>query len=361
MIRKISIVNPRQDVYTDEGNRIIEIFDTKTGYYERHTFNEGGLETDQDAFMRDMPGLIDIGIMGHCKNATFCKVGCYQGGKTSGAHMTLEDYKSIIDQVDQSVMQVALGGAGDPNDHPDFEKILEYTTDHGIVPNYTTSGIGVTSTVAELTKKYCGAVAVSWYNMPYTFKAIDLFRTAGCKTNIHYVLSRDSIDEATRRLLNDDFPKSINAVIFLLHKPVGKGSIDRVLDPNDPRLATFFSLVNKPHSFKIGFDSCSIPGVINYAPETDMNALDTCEGSRYSCYIHSDMVMVPCSFDQERRWGVSLRDYTISEAWHSPQFGGFRLKLQLSCPDCPSRSGCMGGCPVIPSIVLCNKEMRSVV
>ena len=54
-------------------------------------------------------------------------------------------------------------------------------------------------------KNYCGAVAVSFYsrlNDSYkesnenTIEAIDLLIAAGCKVNVHYVLSEETIDEA---------------------------------------------------------------------------------------------------------------------------------------------------------------------
>ena len=51
---------------------------------------------------------------------------------------------------------------------------------------------------------------------------------AGIKTNIHYVLGNNSIDEAIERLKNNDFSKGINAIIFLLHKPVGLGQENNV-------------------------------------------------------------------------------------------------------------------------------------
>lgn len=58
--------------------------------------------------------------------------------------------------------------------------------------------------------------------------------SAGGKTNIHYVLGYNSIDEAIERLRTNDFPLGINAVIFLLHKPVGQGSKKNVLKVGIP-------------------------------------------------------------------------------------------------------------------------------
>ena len=54
----------------------------------------------------------------------------------------------------------------------------------------------------------------------YTLRALDMLIKAGVTTNIHYVLSKRTIDEAIMRQDPHGFPEGINAVIFLLHKPV---------------------------------------------------------------------------------------------------------------------------------------------
>ena len=153
----------RKDIHQDPS--FVELFNTETGAYLRTgILDKDGHDTNEDPFMRKMPSLIDVGIMGRCKNAHLCTIGCYQGKRSDGKNMTLEDYKSIIDQVKDHVYQIALGGAGSPDEHENFEEILQYTVQNGIVPNYTTSGIGVTEDIARLTKAHCGAVAVSLYS-----------------------------------------------------------------------------------------------------------------------------------------------------------------------------------------------------
>ena len=72
------------------------------------------------------------------------------------------------------------------------------------------------------------------------------------------------------------------------------------------------------------------------------------------------MIMVPCSFDQERKYEVSLHDMTITEAWNSEQFELFRNKMCRACPGCEKKELCMGGCPLMPEIVFCNSEKRIV-
>jgi radical SAM protein with 4Fe4S-binding SPASM domain len=103
-------------------------------------------------------------------------------------------------------------------------------------------------------------------------------------------------------------------------------------------------------------DSCCVPGAIRFCKNVAPQALDTCEGARFSCYIGPDMVMVPCSFDQEKIYGVDLRTMTIEEGWNSPEFDRFRSIMQKACPDCQKRELCMGGCPLCPQIVLCDDK-----
>ncbi len=340
----------------------VSMFNPKTGAYVRTgILNEQGRDTGVDPFMASFPHLIDVGIMGHCihgKTGLCVKagIGCYQSGLTvDEPNMSPEDFSSIAEQCRGRVNQFALGGRGDPDQHDHFEKILEICRKNSIVPNYTTSGYGLTKEHAEISKIYCGAVAVSWYRSEYTLKAINILLIAGVKTNIHYVLGNNSIDEAIARLKNDDFPAGINSVIFLLHKPVGLGSKKNVLSPSDPRVAELYAQIDRGRRrFKVGMDSCCVPGIVNFCHNVIPEAIEPCEGGRFSCYIGPDLVMLPCSFDQPKQYGVSLREHTIEQAWNSPSFDQFRGVLQSRCPGCARRESCMGGCPLVPEIVLCN-------
>lgn len=367
--------------YIDKKNKFIEAFDRNSGQYIRTGVIKDGKDTEIDPFMRSFPGLLDIGIMGGCKAASqgLCKAGgarsgCYQGARPYNPDndMKLDDYKKIIDEgAKKGLMQVALGGAGNPNDHLYFEEICKYTREHGIVPNYTTAGVGLTQEAVDVTKKYCGAVAVSWYAQQFTVDALNMFISAGCKTNIHYVLSKETISEAISLLENHTLPyedkvmnfeeNQINAFIFLLYKPVGLGRIENMLTlaDNSDDIKKFFDLVtSKHHPFKIGFDSCSIPAVLNFSKNVNINSVDTCEGGRFSAYIAADMTMVPCSFDQQHKWGVSLKEHTVQEAWDSELFDDFRSHMKNACPNCSKRCNCMGGCPIKNEIVLCNSNDR---
>ena len=133
-----------------------------------------------------------------------------------------------------------------------------------------------------------------------------------------------------------------------------------MLSVNDARVGELFAEIDKRHPFKVGMDSCNVPGAIKFCKNIAPESLDTCEGGRYSCYIGADMVMVPCSFDQDRHFEVSLKNMNIEEAWNSERFDNFRERMHKACPKCKKYSLCMGGCPLMPEIVFCNSREREI-
>lgn len=347
----------------DTKGHFLTIFDEQNGFYFRSDIMEDGRVTGNDPFMAEFPELLDVGIMGHCTHGKsgLCLaagVQCYQNGPIfEEENMSVADFEWIARQCAHRTFQFALGGRGDPDQHEYFEEMLRISRENHIVPNFTSSGYGFDSRIVSLSKKYCGAVAISWYRNEYTLRAIRMLLEQGVRTNIHYVLNRSTLKEAIALLEQDGFPGGINAVIFLLHKPAGLGQSDQVLTCSESELQYFFQLIDQgSFHHKIGFDSCSVPGLLNYTETIERMSLDTCEGARWSAYISSGMTMTPCSFDsQGKGWGVDLRKYSIEEAWNSEAFERFRKQFRRSCPQCDKRILCMGGCPIYSSVVLCEK------
>lgn len=351
--------------FIDKKNRFVELFNPDNGFYVRSgVIDADGKDTGIDPFMRCFPSLIDIGIMERCVCAHKCNVDCYQKAiDRTGSNMSLENYLSIMEQCKGKVLQVALGGAGDVDTHENFEEILKATREYGIIPNFTTSGIAMTKEKAEICKKYCGAVAVSWHFASYTDEAIDMLLDAGVKTNIHYVLSAKTIDDAIQKLRTNSFKMGINAVVFLLYKPIGLGKMENILTYDNPKVKEFFELIDSgKFHHKIGFDSCSCSGIVNFTSKINLDSMDYCEGGRHSMYIDANMNAMPCSFgNQDPKYFVSLKNHTIQEAWDGEVFERFRNSLRHSCASCHSRAACAGGCPICRGIVICNRQEKDLV
>lgn len=296
-----------------------------------------GINGYKDPFVLDFPSLIDVGIMGYCPNN--CKF-CYQGA-TQQPHMTLNNFKRIINEVKQYTNQIALGGRGDPNLHPNFKEIVEYARSNGVVPNYTTSGNGLTKDHIESSKS-CGAVAVSDYEQEYTTDAINGFLAAGIKTNIHFLLAKPSFSKAIAFLKGINpflFDiRRINAVVFLLFKPQGRGKhLDWQLEDTQLEVFSEFLFDDYERPTKIGMDSCLVNKISTFTelPEFMKMSVDTCEAARMSMYITPDMYAMPCSFAAPRD-RVSLQNTAIKDVWdNSSVFQDYRMILfnnKCSCP-----------------------------
>jgi len=307
---------------------------------------------DEPLYSKHGPELLDISITNYCERSCYF---CYRESSQTGLAMPLVDYGGVLKQAkDCGVLQVALGG-GNPNQHPDFERILALTREeYNIVPSYTTNGDGLTDDILAASRKYCGAVAISYYE-PLSLFYVNLKKLidAGIKTNIHFVLSSNTISDAIEILAYGIQKLSgINAVIFLLYKPTGKGKAYEVLKMS-PKVKHFFSLVGAS-KLKIGFDSCCIPGIVNNLKYNPIS-VEACEAGCFSAFISENMKFYPCSFMENKVKGINLRRTSILDAWQTePLFLNMRNKNNDGeCKTCQHYSICKGGCPVFDEIKLC--------
>ena len=337
--------------------------DEHYGFYELFNENNGTLIRSDvdgvDPICRSFPELLDIGVMGHCSNSVYCKaagVDCYQRGQSVNApHMSAKQFESIVRQASGKTFQIALGGAGDPNKHPCFKELLEICRYYRIVPNLTTSGFGITQEEIRIISEYCGAAAISWYSrlidgIESNYETINTIRKlidSGCTTNVHFVVSADTIDEAIFRLKNNLFPKGINAVIFILYKPVGYGKRDKVLSDSE-KLEQFLELATNYHPYRIGFDTCFTSALVKYCMgKIPGNCIDACEAGRFSMYIDSRMNAYPCSFGiDNKELCMSLNQYCIRDVWNSTLYQNFRKRKNESCKGCNEMVNCLGGCRI---------------
>jgi len=168
------------------------------------------------------------------------------------------------------------------------------------------------------------------------------------------MLSSKTIKSAINILSNNHQKfAGVNALIFLLYKPAGKANKSEILRMS-PDVEHFFSLVNTS-KLKIGFDSCSIPGIVNHL---DYNSItvEACEAGRFSAFISEDLMLYPCSFMENQYEGINLRENSILDAWvNSSLFYNMRIKnSNTKCKKCLHFSTCKGGCRIFKEINLCN-------
>jgi radical SAM protein with 4Fe4S-binding SPASM domain len=111
---------------------------------------------------------------------------------------------------------------------------------------------------------------------------------------------------------------------------------------------------------KVGFDSCSVPGLLNTTTRIDPACIEACEAGRFSAYITPDYHLVPCSFEKDPRYAVDLRTTTLAQAFDSAPFDAFRHRLDGHCAGCSAYAQCRSGCPIVPAITLCHRQNRTI-
>lgn len=308
------------------------------------------------------PELADISISNYCTND--CEY-CYRSSNRDGDFISLTDYQIILKQLTSeqygSVFQVALGG-GEPLLHPDIVEILRTTKeDYNIVPNYTTSGFFFTQEILEATKKFCGAIAVSYdpYRQRMTTETLKttgkILLAEGIKANIHFVVSDKTLDEAIRIMegVRDKDFGDFNSIVFLTYKPFGKGSAKDCLKP-DERLTRFLKLVEEPRTIvKFGFDACFVPFLFKKT-KVDFDFLDSCECGFFSVYIDEHLTVSPCSFCNDKAYAFSLKNYEFAEIWEQ-KFEEYRKKVFHNCDDiCDAVGQCRGQCEFFKELSICS-------
>lgn len=327
------------------------IFNKKTGYFVRA--EEKGFP--EPLWSIHGPELLDISITNWCDQG--CSF-CYRNSTPKGTHMSLEDYDFIMKQAKElDVFQVALGG-GNPNQHPDFIKILETTVNYGIVPCYTTNGRGLTHEILKATKELCGSVAISAYEPYSEFRSyLEKLFEYDIKANVHFVTDSKSIDTAISWLRNPpDFLQGINSLIFLNYKPIGRKPDMTLLLKDTEKIKEFYRLVNlNKNVLKIGFDSCSISGVVKYV-NVNANFYEGCDAGRFSAFVDEKLRMMPCSFMTNNDWFGDLRENSMLDIWQNNfYFKKYRNNiLNNGCNSCDFQKTCMGGCPFIEELSQCD-------
>lgn len=324
-----------------KNNTYMSMFNENNGYYLRSGLLKNGKDTKNDVFMADFPETMYIDLIGKYP-------------------MPFSSFEQIAKECQGKTYQFALGGGGAPEGHPQFAQILECSRSHHIIPNIITPGLQMTPEFAQLCQEYCGAVTVNWVTGLDTVCAVQQLLQAGVQTNIQFVLNSQSLQEAVQRLTTQGFPEGIHAVIFSLYKPAGADTDNLLITAQTPYLQEFFSLISqRKFAYKIGFDACMIPQLLHYVPNIDSGCIDACESGRWSAYLSSDLLLMPCRIDSKQmKWAVSIQESTIEDAWNSEVFQDFRRMFQEACPACKQRHLCMGGCPICPELTICPDKNR---
>lgn len=306
-------------------------FDTRTGLHLRW-----GHTKDHDPQWSPLgPEIADIEITtGYCSmNCPWC----YKANTPEAGHnMTLETFRRVMDAMPSNLTQVALG-ITDTDANPDFPAILTECRLRGVVPNYTTSGPGMTDEIVWLSGRLCGAVAVSVYphNWNLAWETVDRLIAAGVtQVNIHALVARSTIDHVMTIFKEAPNHPKLNAVVMLGLKPSGRG-----VNMHPASYEEFAALVDEAQGIGVpfGFDSCSSPKFERWAAERGRTELvpmsERCESGLFSVYVDAHARVWPCSFAENMPGVECITD--LSNFWNDPIMERWRFELLANDRKCP--------------------------
>lgn len=315
------------------------VFDKTTGMFIRWGVNEH----DDPQFSPYGPELVDMEIVvGDCLGK--CAF-CYKNnGSGKPKYMTFETFKTIFDKLPKTVTQIAFG-ITNIDSNPDFFRIMEYTRENGVIPNYTTHGLDITEEHARKTAEICGSVGISVVNKNKTLESIDMFHSAGVKQiNIHYVLSEETYEGALQ-LIEDlkEYNNKVFAILFLALKKKGRGVTFHPLSDK----SRYKEIYHKCIENKIGaaFDSCTAGDFLKAIQDEEnflevSKYIESCESyGLFSSYINWEGKYFPCSFvESEKDWedGIDVlhcNDF-LKDVWYSDIVSTYRKQSIATTKEC---------------------------
>ena len=151
---------------------------------------------------------------------------CYASASLNGEYFpdvtqrVLEFFGKMTEN--QRPFQVAIGGSGEPLEHPEFWDVCKAFQTLGIVPNYTTNGILVRDDTVEKTKQLCGGVAVTCHPHMDAFwrRALARLASGGVRVNTHHIISDRQSIEAFAKIYEEEKEK-VDYFVLLPYMNVG--------------------------------------------------------------------------------------------------------------------------------------------
>lgn len=326
----------------------------------------GGVEADRWARPR---GHLSAPTEVHLMTTNRCHAGCpgcYAGSVPEAADASTLALRRVLEELaGLGVFHVAMGG-GESLLRDDLFELAAYARELGLVPNLTTSGVGMTRERAERCSVF-GQVNVSldglgeiyrasrgYDGAEVALRALRMLTEAQVPCGINYVLSRltwDGLEETAERVE----ALGANEIEVLRFKPAGRGravyeSYRLTVEQAAGLLARLERLGRQHPTMAIKVDCSLVPLVCAANPpleRLEQFAVFGCEAGNALAAVRANLDATPCSFIESRVGGVA----DLVEGWDdSPALARWRSHYEGAsepCASCRYRTVCKGGCRVV--------------
>lgn len=237
--------------------------------------------TDKALLVPEHPELVDI------KLTDVCHIGCafcYQSSTGDSRHGQTEKIKSVIDQIDGNITEVAYGG-GDVLQHPDIVDILRYSKERGIKSSNITmnwqSIMKYPEKVSEVTP-LVDAFGISITGPGQVKKVVEKLKEIGCfrpTRNCFHIIPDIYPRKVVRQMIADISHFAPQAdILFLGFKALGRGATFEPKQQDMKTMAEYF-LMCKQHGLNLQCDTKLVKDYLSVVSEySDPSLYDIHEG-----------------------------------------------------------------------------------
>lgn len=241
--------------------------------------------------------------------------GCYLDAGPDGEHANIAALKAdLADAAAAGVFEVAIGG-GEVAVTPDLVEVCRFIRELGMVPNLTTSGIGLTPELIRLLAPFVGQINVSWDGPTAVYRRVrgwngsDLavaallhLREAGVRVGVNTVLVQANIEHLDQ-MAHTLSRSGVSEWQWLRFKPSGRGADTYpsfALSPKEnARLWPAAIRIELAYNLDIRFDCAMVPFLVMHDPDPErvrLLGVNGCSGGSELLTRSSEGRFQPCSF-----------------------------------------------------------------
>jgi radical SAM protein with 4Fe4S-binding SPASM domain len=322
---------------------------------------DDGPAAQPDARALSAPTEVHVVLSRRC--AAGCK-GCYVDATPQGAALSYAEACAIIDELaEMGVFHIALGG-GEALELDYLFAVAEHAVARGIVPNLTTSGLGLGEALAARCRVF-GQINVSidgvgeaygrargFDGFRHAEEALRRLRAVKPEVGINCVVSRSSFDglPAVARLARR---LRLNELELLRFKPVGRGArLDEELTGEQgKRIYPLARRLMWRNRLRVKLDCSFAPMVFWHQPSAAAAAffgVQGCVGGDVLAAVSPEGGLMGCSFagppEADARAPGAMR-----AAWETgfSSFRDFARAPSEPCASCAYLPLCRGGCRAV--------------
>ncbi len=324
----------------------------------------------------DVQGTLTAPVEVHMMLTSRCPLGCagcYAGSTPTGdagGDLDTAGWKAILDELAAAgVFHVAMGG-GESVLRDDLFELAAHARLRGIVPNLTTSGVGVDGPWARRAAKLFGRINVSLdgpraihaasrgvpeASYDVAIRALRALRRRTRSVGLNCVVSRvtyphlGALATEARRLRLDE-------IELLRFKPAGRGRLvwEQYDLTDEQRLGLLPRALDiaKRHKLRLRMDCSLVPFVAAHAPDPevlDRFGVVGCDGGSHLAAIKADGALTACSFWERPEPGAGGAD--LRQAWRAEgafePFRSYDDNAVEPCASCTYLTICRGGCRAV--------------